>query len=115
MTEKTKKKPAAKKEKVLKVEIIAPEIKIAPETYKKEPIKEEPALIPADPTPKPVVNPNNPKIEGIDTGFKRPSITNVKQVYTPKQYRALIEAYKIQNPAKYERKRSELEAKAKGK
>ena len=105
MTKKTK------KEKVLKVQIEQPKIEIAPETYKKQPVNPESKPLPVNPAPKVVVNPNNPKIEGIDTGFKKPSITNVKYAYTKEQYKTLIENYKKENPAKYELKKSELAAK----
>lgn len=122
----TKTKKAVKKtsKKVLKVQIEEPVVEIAPETYKKDPTEQpEPTLLPSDPTPEPVVNPNDPKMEGIDTGFKRPSITNVKPAYTYEQYKELVKGYKEQseerlkkNPSfreKYDLKMSEMEAKLK--
>ena len=115
-TKKVGKVKAVKKEKLLKVQIEQPEVEIAPETYKKKPIEPvEPTLLPAEPSPEPVVNPNEPQMVGIDTGFKKPSITNVKPAYTKKQYEALIAAYKKQNPAKYKLKKSELDKKLKEK
>ena len=118
MPNKTKKtvnkteKKEAKKEKVVKVEMVLPKVEVAPETYKQDPEEQpEPTLLPSDPTPKPAVNPNDPKIEGIDTGFKQPSITNVKTAYTYEQFKALMKGYKKQNPAKYKAKKSELVAK----
>jgi len=113
MTKKTKK--VAKKAKVLKVEIVEPVVKDGVFTLKKEPEVVEPVLLPSEPNPEPVVSPNEPKIEGIDEGYKRPSITNVKSVYTKKQFEALIKGYwerfpdmEAKNPAKYEAKKSEL-------
>lgn len=111
MTKDRIKKKKTKKEKVAKVEIVQPTVEIAPETHKTEPVIKEPTLLPDTPAPKPIVNPNEPKMVGEDEGFKRPSIATVIPAYTAKQYKALIEAYKKQNPAKYEKKRSELEAK----
>ena len=104
-------KKTVKKQKVLKVQIEEPKIEIAPDTYKQDPVSVEPVLLPSDPTPEPVFNPNEPEMVGIDTGFKRPSITDVRPAYTKKQYEALMDAYKKENPAKYEAKKSELEAK----
>ena len=108
MAKKTKK--AVKK--TLKVEIVEPEVEVAPETYKQDPAERpEPTLLPSDPTPEPEVNPNEPKRVGIEEGFKRPSIVSVRPAYTKKQYQALMDAYKEQNPAKYQIKKSELESK----
>lgn len=126
MTKKTKKAVKVKgTKKILKVEIVQPEIEIAPTTYKQDPAERpEPTLLPSEPTPESMVNPNDPKIVGIDTGFKRPSITNTKYTYTAKQYKELMENWlkensdlQEKNPAKYKAKKSELEskmAKAKG-
>lgn len=52
-------------------------------------------------------------LEPTTTNVKNPSISNMKVVYTAKQYKALIEHYKKQNPAKYESKKVELERKLK--
>lgn len=111
-------KKTVKKQKVLKVQIEEPKIEIAPDTYKQDPVSVEPVLLPSDPTPEPVFNPNEPEMVGIDTGFKRPSITNTKPAYTKKQFKVLIENWlkeneslKESNPAKYEAKKSELETK----
>jgi len=93
------------------VKIVQPDPIVAPDTYKQDPVSVEPVLLPSDPTPEPVFNPNEPEMVGIDTGFKRPSITDVRPAYTKKQYEALMDAYKKENPAKYEAKKSELEAK----
>ena len=112
MTKKKTTKKAVKKEKVVKVQIEQPKVEVAPETYKQDPAKvEKPVELPKDPEVKPVVNPNDPKIEGIDTGFKKPSIANTKFAYTKKQYQKLMDAYKEQNPDKYKLKEAELQAK----
>lgn len=52
-------------------------------------------------------------LEPRTTNVKNPSISNMKVVHTAKQYKALIEHYKKQNPAKYEAKKVELERKLK--
>ena len=51
------------------------------------------------------------KYEHIEEGFKRPSITDVKPAHTKSEYKNLIELYKKQNLAKYNLKKSELDAK----
>ncbi len=80
---------------------------------KKENKELESKPIPKDPEVKPLKNPNDPVDTHQNEGYKRPSVTNVQHVYTKKQFEKLMEAYKIQNPAKYERKKSELERKLK--
>lgn len=52
-------------------------------------------------------------LEPSTDNVKNPSISNMKTVYTYKQYKALIEHYKVQNPAKYKQKESELARKLK--
>ena len=110
MTKKTK----VKKEKIVKVEMVLPKIEIAPETYKQDPVEQpESKPLPVEKEKKPVINPNDPEMVGIDTGFKKPSITNVKSAFTAKQYKVLMENYDKENPAKYRAKKSELERKLK--
>ena len=81
-----------------------------PETLKVVPeVKEE---ISVKPVVEAVIEPKLPLVP-IEQGLKRPSITDLKAAHTKKSYLELIEAYKIQNPAKYEAKKSELERKLK--
>ena len=110
MTKKTKKK-AVKKEKIVKVQIEDPIVEAVPETFKVEPKVEKSTPVPKKPEVKPKVDPNNPELVGVKEGLKRPSITDLKPAHTKKQYQALIDAYKIYNPKKYEQKKSELAAK----
>ena len=112
MTKKKITKKAVKKEKVVKVQVEQPKIEVAPETYKQDKAKIEVSKeLPKDPEKKPVINPTDPKLVGIDDGFKKPSITNLEPAYTYKQYKSLMEAYEKQNPKKYRLKKSELETK----
>ena len=113
-----KKNTTVKKKKVLKVEVVQPEVEQGISSFKKETIESEVILLPVDPTPEPVFNPNEPEMVGIEEGFKRPSITDRKPVHTKKQFKALIENWlgeneslKEKNPAKYQLKKSELETK----
>lgn len=48
---------------------------------------------------------------GEESGFKEPSIANQVFAHDYNSYKKLIEAYKTQNPAKYEQKKVELEEK----
>jgi len=113
MTKKTKKAKAPKKEKIVKVQIEEPIAKASPETFKVEPKVEKQTEIPKAPVIKPKIDPNNPRLERISEGFKRPSITDLRPAHTKKQFQAVIDAYKIQNPVKYEQKRVALEAQLK--
>ena len=106
---KTKKKAV----KVMKVQIEEPVVEAAPETFKIEPKVEEPTPVEKPKVEEPKVDPNLPELVGISEGLKRPSITDLVPAHTRKQYKALIEAYKISNPAKYEGKKVELAAKLK--
>lgn len=49
----------------------------------------------------------------LEEGFKNPSIANQIFAHDHNSYKKLIEAYKKQNPAKYEQKKVELEEKLK--
>lgn len=120
----TKKKKVTKVKKTvkkpLKVVIEEPVVDQGKFELKRELPIEEPTLLPADPTPEPTVNPNDPVDTHITEGYKRPSITNVHEVHTKKQFESLVDAYwknnpdmKEKNPAKYHRKKSELERKLK--
>jgi len=83
--------------------------KIKAEVFKIEPVVEKEVE-----APKPVVEKEvKPEVtlEPIEQGLKRPSLTDLKPAHTYKSYQKLIEAYKIQNPVKYERKKSELATK----
>ena len=81
-----------------------------PETFKVEPkIEKE---VKAKPVVEEKVEPKMPLVP-IEQGLKRPSITDLRAAHTKKSYLELIEAYKIQNPTKYEAKKSELERKLK--
>jgi len=111
MTKKQTTKKVGKKAKVLKVQITEPVIDPGTFIYKTPPIEPTPPPAPPKPAPAPPVNPNEPVMVHITEGFKRPSITNVLPAYTYEQYERLIENYKRENPAKYELKRSELDAK----
>jgi len=55
---------------------------------------------------KPLVNPNDPIDTHQNEGYKRPSVTNVQQVHTKEQFKALMEGYKKQHPEKYKIKKS---------
>jgi len=115
MRKKTNKKLGkVQKEEVVKVQIVEPEpVKIAPETFKRESVASKPILLPAEPAPEPIFSPNEPAMVGTDTGFKRPSIANLKMAYTKEQYKSLMKAYQKQNPEKYELKKGRLETKLK--
>jgi len=52
-------------------------------------------------------------LEPVVEGFKNPSISTMRTVYTKEQYKKLMASYKKQNPAKYKLKEVELEAKLK--
>jgi len=113
MKKTTKKSSSKKAKKAMKVIIEQPVVKAAPETYKEPPVVEKPKELPVDPPKKEVANPNDPKIVGRNKGYKEPSITNTKQVFTRKQFDVLVEEYKKQNPVKAAAKKSELDAKRK--
>lgn len=81
-----------------------------PETFKVEPKVEEEVI--TKPVVEAVIEPKLPLVP-IEQGLKRPSITDLRAAHTKESYRELIEAYKIQNPTKYEAKKSELERKLK--
>jgi len=59
-----------------------------------------------------VVMPEAKKITNIMPksvdGYKSVPVTHIPRQYTRKGYKALIEAYKKQNPVKYEQKKSSL-------
>jgi len=52
-------------------------------------------------------------LEPVVEGFKNPSISTMRTVYTKAQYKQLMANYKKQNPAKYKLKEVELERKLK--
>jgi len=103
---KAKKKVSKVEEKVIKVEVVQPKVEDGEFKLKKETPVEESKPLPKEKKVKVVKNPNDPVDTHVNDGYKRPSITNVHHVHTKEQFRALMEAYKKQNPGKYKIKKS---------
>lgn len=64
-------------------------------------------------TPAVPVIPAQPALSKPEAMKDKPSVTDVKVAMTKKEFQKVIDAYKIQNPVKYERKKVALEAKLK--
>jgi len=104
-TKKSSRKAPKKALKVVEVRVEQPEDQ-GKFKLKKETPELESKPMPVEKEVKPLVNPNDPIDTHQNEGYKRPSVTNVQQVHTKEQFKALMEGYKKQHPEKYKIKKS---------